>query len=298
MKYTHIIWDFNGTILNDVDIGIESVNRLLEPRGLKKIESIDEYHELFRFPIIDYYKSLGFDFEKDDYYTVLAPEWVAAYMELVPGATVYEGVTETLEYFSNANVGQVLLSATEIEQLKTQIHELGIEKYFCEVIGLDNIHAKSKAENAKVWMQKHPDARPLFVGDTEHDAEVAKAVGADCILVACGHQSRDILERCGCVVCDDLYKLIEFLSDMMPSDIELTSLSVANGYVTMSCTGSSKQTLAQFLSTLKKQSNISGVLCGSVSESLDENGAITASYTIVFSFTEFPVETETEEEAE
>ena len=81
-------------------------------------------------------------------------------------------------------------------------------------------------------------------------------------------------------------------------EVELTALSVANGYVTMSCTGSSKQTLAQFLSTLKKQSNISGVLCGSVSESQDENGAITASYTIVFSFTEFPVETETEEEAE
>ena len=210
MKYTHIIWDFNGTILNDVDIGIESVNRLLEPRGLKKIESIDEYHELFRFPIIDYYKSLGFDFEKDDYYTVLAPEWVAAYMELVPCATVYEGVTETLEYFSNANVGQVLLSATEIEQLKTQIHELGIEKYFCEVIGLDNIHAKSKAENAKVWMQKHPDARPLFVGDTEHDAEVAAAAGADCVLFSGGHSSIKKLSSLGLPIIDDIRKLQEY----------------------------------------------------------------------------------------
>lgn len=97
---------------------------------------------------------------------------------------------------------------------------------------------------------------------------------------------------------DDLGKFIEFLIEEMPSDIELSSLSVANGYVTMSCTGSSKQTLAQFLSTLKKQSNISGVLCSSVSESQGEGGAITASYTIVCSFTEFPVETETEEEAE
>lgn len=95
---------------------------------------------------------------------------------------------------------------------------------------------------------------------------------------------------------DDLGKFIEFLSDKMPSDIEIASLSVMNGNVTMSCSGNSKQTLAQFISTLKKQSNISGVTCSSVSESQNEDGAITASYTIVCSFTKFPVETEEEAE--
>ena len=91
---------------------------------------------------------------------------------------------------------------------------------------------------------------------------------------------------------DDLHKFIEFLEENMPSDIGLTSFSVSGGAVTMNCTGSSKETLAQFLVTLKKQSNISSVNCASVSEATDENDAITDSYTITCVFSQFPTQTE------
>ena len=91
---------------------------------------------------------------------------------------------------------------------------------------------------------------------------------------------------------DDLHKFIEFLEENMPSDIGLTSFSVSGGAVTMNCTGSSKETLAQFLVTLKKQSNISSVNCASVSEATDDNDAITDSYTITCVFSQFPTQTE------
>ena len=91
---------------------------------------------------------------------------------------------------------------------------------------------------------------------------------------------------------DDLHKFIEFLEEDMPSDIGLTSFSVSGGAVTMNCTGSSKETLAQFLVTLKKQSNISSVNCASVSEATDDNDAITDSYTITCVFSQFPTQTE------
>ena len=71
MKYTHIIWDFNGTILDDVSIGIESVNIMLSRRKMKTIDSVEEYREIFGFPIKEYYKRCGFDFEAEDYETVL-----------------------------------------------------------------------------------------------------------------------------------------------------------------------------------------------------------------------------------
>ena len=67
MKYEHIIWDFNGTLLDDVWTGIVSVNKLLEDRGLPKIASVEDYRRVFRFPIIEYYRSLGFDFDKEPY---------------------------------------------------------------------------------------------------------------------------------------------------------------------------------------------------------------------------------------
>ena len=121
MKYTHIIWDFNGTVLDDVQIGIESVNLMLSARGLKTLDSVDEYRHAFGFPIIDYYRSLGFDFEKEDYYTVLAPEWVNHYLARVPRTRAFEGVRETLEAAEQLGVVQVLLSASEVNQLTSQL---------------------------------------------------------------------------------------------------------------------------------------------------------------------------------
>ena len=210
-KYTHLIWDFNGTILDDVEIGIESVNLMLSARGLKTLNSVEEYRHAFGFPIIDYYRSLGFDFEKEDYYTVLAPEWVNNYLERVPRTRAFVGVEDTLKAVRKLGLVQVLLSASEVEQLTGQLCGLGLDGYFSEIVGLDNIHAGSKKDNALLWKARNPDAVPLLIGDTEHDAEVARAVGADCVLFAGGHQPRELLESLGLPVVDNIPQLLEFL---------------------------------------------------------------------------------------
>lgn len=211
MKYTHIIWDFNGTVLDDVEIGIESVNLMLSARGLKTLDSVEEYRNAFGFPIIDYYESLGFDFEKEDYYTVLAPEWVNNYLERVPRTRAFDGVRETLEEAERLGVSQVLLSASEVNQLTSQLRGLGLDGFFSEIVGLDNIHAGSKKDNALLWKERNPHAVPLFIGDTEHDAEVARAVGADCVLFSDGHQPRTLLESLGYPVIDRIPQLLDFL---------------------------------------------------------------------------------------
>jgi len=100
---TCCIWDFNGTILDDVDTGIRSVNKLLKDRGLPTIESREDYYAHFRFPIIEYYRSLGFDFSKEPYEKI-APLWVAEYLENVKTAGLCEGVLAALERFRLAGL--------------------------------------------------------------------------------------------------------------------------------------------------------------------------------------------------
>ena len=212
MKYTHIVWDFNGTLLNDIQAGIDAVNVMLSQRGLDIIDSVETYRELFCFPIIKYYAKLGFDFEKEDYYTVLAPEWVAMYLENYKRSTLTKGSMQTIRALGEMGYVQTLLSATELEMLKRQLSVLGLENCFGEVCGLDNIHAGSKVDTAIAWKAAHPDAVPLFVGDTVHDFEVASAVGADCVLYSGGHQSRAQLEACGCPIIEELQALIPYLS--------------------------------------------------------------------------------------
>ena len=210
MKYTHILWDFNGTILDDVDAGIKSVNKLLSDRGLPLVDSRERYHQVFGFPIIDYYRRLGFDFDKEPY-EVIAPIWVEQYLENVKESKIFDDLRKTVAFFSKMGLKQIVLSATELEMLKKQLSLADCLDLFDDVLGLDNIHAASKVSLAQKWREKNPDAVPLIIGDTVHDAEVAESIGADCILIARGHQSRDTLEKTGCPVYENFDELLKNL---------------------------------------------------------------------------------------
>lgn len=195
-KYDYVIWDFNGTLLDDVETGIWAVNKLLRERGLAEIAGVEHYRRIFRFPIIEYYKDLGFDFDSEPY-ELLAPKWVELYLEKVKTAKLYPDVLEAIERIEARGTKQIILSATELGMLEGQLGSLGIRPYFEEVLGLNNIHAGSKLSLAYAWRDRHPDATALLIGDTDHDVETAKALGADCALICRGHQSRERLEKIG-----------------------------------------------------------------------------------------------------
>lgn len=210
MKYTHVVWDFNGTVFDDVEAGIDSVNIMLSERGLKTIPSVRHYREIFDFPIEDYYAGLGFDFSAEPY-EKLAPEWVALYDERAQNAGLCEGVESTMRCLCGADVEQLVISACEIGMLNRYLERLGVRGYLGEVIGLDNIHARSKVALAEAWRETHADARVLMVGDTTHDHETALALKADCLLYAGGHQSREKLATCGCPIIETIPELLNYI---------------------------------------------------------------------------------------
>lgn len=210
-KYTHLIWDFNGTILDDVGLGVNSVNTMLEARGLSVIPSIERYREIFGFPIREYYRGLGFDFEAEDYEGELAPEWVALYSAGEKHCPLYDGVRETLAEVAARGVPQLIISAAQQGQLRSQLEARGILDRFEAVYGLGDFLAKSKESIVRAWRAEHPDARPLFVGDTTHDAEVADAIGADCVLFCGGHQSATRLSVCGKPIITSIPELLNYL---------------------------------------------------------------------------------------
>ena len=210
-KYTHIIWDFNGTIYNDVDACIKSANHLLGAYELPLLTSLEQYRSLFGFPIQDYYARMGFDFEKVPY-AVLAPEWMEYYFKYSKDCTVYPEIPEVLDALHQKGVEQWILSATEVNMLRGQLEGLGILSRFDGILGLDNIHARSKKDIGVAWKNANPNICALMIGDTDHDSEVAAAMGVDCVLVASGHQSRARLEACNCIaVVDTVRDVLELL---------------------------------------------------------------------------------------
>ena len=209
-KYTHVIWDFNGTILDDLDACIESVNILLENHGHKRLPDVESYRRAFGFPVKDYYERVGFDFSKTPY-DELAVEWVALYLEHTKTPILTNGVDEILEFVKNSGLDQLVLSACEIEMLKDQLSQLGVIGYFSDVIGLSNIHASGKAGLAKAWKEANLGAKVLYIGDTTHDFEVAEILGADCALYTGGHHDRERLSACRAKVFDNFLELKEII---------------------------------------------------------------------------------------
>ena len=83
---------------------------------------------------------------------------------------------------------------------------------------------------------------------------------------------------------DNVIDFITYLETNMPSDISINSMSVASGSVSISCQGSSKESMAAFITALKASPDISNVYSASLSESMDINGIVTVSYSITCYF--------------
>lgn len=114
-----------------------------------------------------------------------------------------------MKCFSNLGMKQSVISVCEKERLYHQISLFDINHYFDDVIGTDDNYAVSKADIAKKWFADRsikPD-KAVFIGDTVHDYEVARAVGCDCILIADGHQSREVLSRTDAVIINSLSEI-------------------------------------------------------------------------------------------
>ena len=77
MDIKHIIWDWNGTLLDDRWLCVDSINLSLRKRNLPEINE-QKYLDIFCFPVEKYYQKLGFDFEKEPF-TVSGSEFISNY---------------------------------------------------------------------------------------------------------------------------------------------------------------------------------------------------------------------------
>lgn len=207
-QYKHIIWDWNGTIFNDVKLGVDIINKLLSERGLKTI-TVEYYRNIFTIPVKDYYTKLGFDFNKEKF-EIVGKLWIDEYEKRKFECQLYEGINELLEKISRFGIGQSILSAYSQHTLEEMVEFYKLTKYFTHIVGLDNIYAASKLRLGIDLMQRLGNGKgeTLLIGDTLHDYEVAAEIGADCILVANGHQSKNVLLKSGSKVIDNIIELL------------------------------------------------------------------------------------------
>lgn len=205
-----ILWDWNGTLLDDLRYAIDVRNRSFPPFGLPVISGVEEYHRQFTFPVRTYYERAGVT---DETFDAVAHAWMAEYVRGFSTVPLHSDAVETLDRFARAGLRQVVLSATRRDMLVEQLRPFGLLPYFSEVLGLSDIYAGSKEAIGRAYLQACgiPADATVLIGDTLHDAEVARAMGARCVLVCRGHQSRETLLTSGFPVLGSLRKAADSL---------------------------------------------------------------------------------------
>lgn len=209
MKYSTVFWDFNGTVMDDVALCTASLNTMLKARALPTLDTAADYHAVFRFPIKEYYRLVGFDFDKEPF-EKLAVEWVELYTAGEKTLTLSDGFLDAWDFIHASGAKQIILSASETEMLHRQLRQLGVYDKFDGILGTGDIYAEGKVEMAKRCLGTDCTGAVL-IGDTPHDAETARAIGVDCILYAGGHASVASLSAVGVPVIRHLSELIQIL---------------------------------------------------------------------------------------
>ncbi|MFC2099539.1 HAD family hydrolase [Candidatus Bipolaricaulota bacterium] len=192
-----VIWDFNGTIVDDLDLVVRSVNVQPGERGLSTL-TVEGYRDVFGFPVETYYRRIGLDLDAESM-AGLSTEFFDLYVPGLADCPLHAGVHKALKRFKARGARQFVLSAMEETLLRSTIDHLEIGGFFDAVYGLAHLEADSKVSRGRQLLADH-DIRPettLLIGDTDHDAEVADALGVSTVLIAQGHQSEERLRATG-----------------------------------------------------------------------------------------------------
>ncbi len=219
MQYKHIIWDYNGTLLNDASLCVEVINGMLSKRKLP-LMTIEKYREMFDFPVKDYYEKTGFNFKKESF-EIVGTEFIKIYDERLKTSSLHEGVNKILQDIHNSGIKQSVLSARKEEQLLDELKYFKIFNYFEEIIGLNDHYAGGKINIGLKLIEKInlKKEKVLMIGDTKHDAEVAKAMGINCILISHGHHTKKRLQTCGVEVFNNMEEINKWLSTNLPDNL-------------------------------------------------------------------------------
>jgi len=208
-----VFWDWNGTLVNDAPVLCEVFNLLVTTRGHAAV-TLDEYRELYRHPVREMYERIGFDFGRHPF-EIVAREWHEAYRARIPSIKLHVDAVVALEALRKRGSRQAVLSALPHHVLVESVATHGVGHFFDHVAGIAHDRGDSKIREG-IQLAELMDARGediTIVGDSSHDAEVARELSARCVLVARGGESRGRLERNGFPVVDSFSGLITSLAE-------------------------------------------------------------------------------------
>lgn len=200
-----IVWDWNGTLLDDVEVALQARNAVFPSFGVPILEDLEKYRNIFTFPVKKYYLESGI--QESDYEEV-AQLWFDEYSRLFQQAKLRKDVNAVLQALKQKNVSQIILSASKLDLLEKQLEYFAVRSIFDDVLALQDIHARDKSELAKSYFANHNYDNIIVVGDTSHDYSVANVISARMLFINNGHESEEKLKKHGQKIIASLWEVL------------------------------------------------------------------------------------------
>ena len=207
----HLVWDWNGTLLNDLGLVVSATNVALASTGGKPVTE-DEHRRDFRRPIIDYYGSLlGRTVEPAEFVqmdTIFHDEYRTGLLQVELAADARDAIATWAGT-------QSLLSMWFHHELVPTVDRFGLTPHFARVDGLrDPIGGGFKAGHLSAHLEGLgiEGAETVLIGDSVDDAHAAASVGARCILYSGGFTDPAKLREVGVPVAGTLIEAIALAS--------------------------------------------------------------------------------------
>lgn len=212
----NIFFDFNGTLVDDVDLTLAIENEMMEKEGIRTL-SKEQYLDMFCFPIRKYYHDVGYN---DDHFDELCVYFFDQYEKRWrTESALFPDVLETLKRIKKLGYKIYCLSASEIGYLTKELKYFGIYDYFDGVCGAQDNEAKGKIEYGKDFVRLHniDPKKTVMFGDTEHDYETSLALGFTSYLFSNGHNSLKVLKKLNAPICSNYKEIGDYLENYKTS---------------------------------------------------------------------------------
>ena len=212
MKYKYVLWDWNGTVLDDLEASLLAVNDMLDRYGKPRLD-VETYYRYVDTPIYKFYEHI-FDLNEIPF-SLIKAMYCEDYARYEDKAVIAPNALETLSELKKMGVKQYILSAAHIDDLSKGVDRLGISGFFDKLEAATDYEAGSKIERGLRLLKEESivPSECVMVGDTLHDMETAEALGVDCILYSKGHNDVRVLEKTGRPVCSDFREILKLMKE-------------------------------------------------------------------------------------
>ena len=211
----HIVWDWNGTLLDDLAVVVAAVNDTLATVGRRPI-TIEEYGAHFTRPVLLFYERLLGRAVEESEWQGFDVSFHDSYRRRVDAAALAADAMEALDTVRQTGLSQSLLSMYWHDELVPQVDRFDLGKFLVRIDGLRG----TPGDRKQAYLEEHiravehdlssrlEPAEVLVIGDALDDADAALALGLNCVLYKSGSHPADQLASAGVPVVDSLVEAL------------------------------------------------------------------------------------------